>query len=259
MTTKTFVALTLIIGTALLSGSGCGALRLKPEMPAAPEINRASDFDFKQIKTIAVLPLGDAPEKDPGTSTTGRKRSERVPLLKFPIPREKTGDLLQKNLENALVGTRYHVIERTRLKALLEEQHFQQTDLADTSAIVQIGRLAGADAVIFGDVDKCHLKLLKRWDKPTGLLSKRVPVTAYLPQVSISIKMVDVESGRILWTCSHKGTGRRFLDSALTVTKHEAFRNPHSFAAPLGTVEELARLVAKECIEALARDTGGGA
>ena len=46
---------------------------------------------------------------------------------------------------------KFNVVERTRLEQVLKEQEFQLKDLVETQ-VAQIGKLLGADAVVFGTV-----------------------------------------------------------------------------------------------------------
>jgi curli biogenesis system outer membrane secretion channel CsgG len=75
------------------------------------------------------------------------------------------------------------IIERDRIAQVLNEQAIQQSGVTDSETAVKLGQLAGADAVIVGELtDYVH------WESLTGPGST----------ISFSIRMIDTESGRII-------------------------------------------------------------
>jgi curli biogenesis system outer membrane secretion channel CsgG len=75
------------------------------------------------------------------------------------------------------------IIERSRLEKVLNEQALQQSGLVDTDTALRLGKLAGADAVIIGEMtDYVH------WESLAGPGST----------ISFSIRMVDTQSSRVI-------------------------------------------------------------
>lgn len=95
------------------------------------------------------------------------------------------------NLENI------KVVERGRITKLIDEQVLQQSGAIDSKSAIQIGKLVGADAVVVGDLTDYLI-----WDNVGGFGST----------ISYSMRMIDVQSGRILLNASISRV-RPFVDA----------------------------------------------
>lgn len=141
--------------------------------------------------TIAVLNFADAPEA-PGSGT-------------------KVSGLMM----NLLLDLDFTIVERAKLQQVLEEQVVQLTYSEEARAL-SVGRIAGAKAVIIGEV--------QQW---TAAESERSA------KVALSWRMVDVETGHVLFD----GEGR-------------------SNEGIVETPENLARLIAHRLVTRFAIKTG---
>ncbi len=105
-------------------------------------------------RRIAVLPLKDISRK-PGTAWIG----------------EGAAEALVTNL--ARIGT-LTIIERSQISKIMDEQDFKISQMKDTSAILKLGKLAGADRLLIGSYSK------PGW------------------AINFNVRVVDVETGVVL-------------------------------------------------------------
>lgn len=232
-------ALSLLAGCAGQSGPG---LTLQPTPPTKPDVSKAPASVWTKIRTIAVLPLADAPKQEPEYVDSGNRQLGRVATRQYPV--KDSGAFIQAKLLTAFVGTPYKVVERERLASLLDEQDLRLL-FRDDKIGVKAGRLAGADAVVVGKVHE--LCYLSAWKKSAGGGFLKVDI----PTVTFSIRLIDVVSGRTLWTCSASDTGRRFLREEYRVTVQAVLDDPYAAAVPLGSLDKLAMELAKESVRTI--------
>ena len=232
-------ALSLLAGCVGQSGP---ALTLQPTPPAKPDVSRAPASVWTKIRTIAVLPLADAPRQEPEYVDSGTPQLGRVAIKQYPV--KDSGAFIQSKLLTAFVGTPYRVVERERIDRVLDEQDLRLL-FQDDRVGVKAGRLAGADAIVVGQVQElCYVSV---WKKPAGGGFLKVDI----PMVTFSIRLIDVATGRTLWTCSCSDTGRRFLREEYRVTLQAVLADPHAAAAPLGNLDKLATELAKESVRTI--------
>ena len=110
----------------------------------------------------------------------------------------------------------YSVIERKAIQKIIAEQHFSNSDRADSNSAVKIGKLLGVDAIIIGSITQ-----FGRDDRNVGVGggvlrgvgSKyglgNVGVKNAKAVVGISARTVLVETGEILAVASGKGESQR--------------------------------------------------
>jgi hypothetical protein len=77
----------------------------------------------------------------------------------------------------------YKVIERSRVKAILKEQEFQASDLADPQGAAKAGKILNVPAVLMIDIPKYGSEKL-----------------------NMSAKLVDVQTAEILWIGTGEGS-----------------------------------------------------
>lgn len=94
-----------------------------------------------------------------------------------------------------LISLGFQVCERRQLKHVLEELAFSRTDLVSPDEIVEIGRLLGVQGVFVGTITS--------------------EKTAFGLDTHLHTKLVDIESGRILWSASSHDPRHFSLSMAL--------------------------------------------
>lgn len=80
-----------------------------------------------------------------------------------------------------------NIIERQRITQLLDEQAVQQSGVVDFETAVKVGKLVGADAIVLGDLTD-----YVSWEN----------IGAYGSTISFSMRMVDIQSSRVLLNAS---------------------------------------------------------
>ena len=164
-----------------------------PAACAAPRIAVNPRADFSAVKRVAVLPFGGA-----------------------------KGELAADLLTQSLLARGADVVERQRLASVMQEQSLSSSGSFDPAAARQLGRLLGVDALFTGTVAEstppgAYLVSSSNAPLATGVAdvsggSIRVegsfpglPNTRLLStaaNVSLVSRMVDVETGSILWSAS---------------------------------------------------------
>lgn len=103
-------------------------------------------------------------------------------------------------LATALVKTnKFDVIERQQIAAAIKEQQLSETDLMEEGTAPQIGKLIGADVIIFGNVTEFGIKQsgvdLSYLPLPGihGVRSHKQAV-----RVAVDVRLIDAETGRII-------------------------------------------------------------
>jgi curli biogenesis system outer membrane secretion channel CsgG len=157
-----------------------------------PQIAINSHADFTRIHRVAVATFG------------GAGGDVAADLL--------TQDLLQRGAD---------VVERQRLDAILREQHLAAANILDPSTIKLMGKILGVDAIFVGTVannmpSQSYLVTSSRRGytantvtavgggtvynagSPLGVPDSQLIVSA--AQASLIARMVDVETGSIMWS-----------------------------------------------------------
>jgi curli biogenesis system outer membrane secretion channel CsgG len=89
-----------------------------------------------------------------------------------------------------------HVVERATLDKVIAEQVLQQSGAVSDETIIKFGQIVGAEAVITGELTDYVF-----WDNKAG----------YGSTIAFSIRMIDVQSGRIIFS-SAISRSRMFVD-----------------------------------------------
>jgi curli biogenesis system outer membrane secretion channel CsgG len=84
-------------------------------------------------------------------------------------------------------GDTYDVVERERMKALIDEQNLSQDERFRQDKVTKIGQLLGADYVLFGYLTNFSRKK-----------SNKVFYQEYSAAVGFSVRLVDVSSSRVI-------------------------------------------------------------
>ena len=105
---------------------------------------------------------------------------------------------------DSLVGTKkFQVMERTQLNAVMKELHFQQSGDVSAATAAKVGKLAGVQVVVFGNI---HLAVKKQELHTSGLLPGlfvRLPSgggskTTF--EGNVTARAVGVQTGEILFS-----------------------------------------------------------
>lgn len=242
----------LAAGLALLAGCASGpSLTLSPQPKPDSDCAASGELDALGIRRVAVLPFASSTERRTETySAPAAAHLPPKPIYRY-LPDD--GSSAAGAFENALSARRaFTLIERRDLERVLEEQRLQVSGLVDAREAVSIGKMAGADAILMGQVHQAY----------AGYENKTVGgdwIGTYIPHLDISLRLVHVETGRVAWTCRLSRNGLHYLEKPLTLEAHKTLRAPHAHDAALlgSTVEEriegLLRAAARETAALLRR------
>ena len=164
----TRMLLVLGSGIFLVAGLvGCGSA------PASVTFGDSSHLTTK--KRLAVLPFSDA-EGIGGANI----------FVGWSV-QQNNGETVAGILAEALLGSgAYSVIERSRLKTILEEQGLSAAEFIERRGAKEVGRLLQADTIVVGTVGRF-------WQ--TGGLW-------WFADAAFSARCIDVETGELIWSAS---------------------------------------------------------
>ena len=131
--------------------------------------------NFRYIKKVAVMPFANL--------TNDKFAGDKVRNL-FVTQLLSTGTI--------------DVVELGELLKILELEGIRSTDTISTSIAQQIGRNLDVQAIILGSVDQ--------FDTVRSGQSS-------FPEVALTLRMIEVETGTIIWTANHNKSGKRILAS----------------------------------------------
>ena len=127
---------------------------------------------------------------------------EKVAVLPFKAPTELIGSSVSDIIVTEMLrAKRYTLVERGQIDRVLGETEFELSGLSDSKAI-EAGKMMGADGVILGTVDEYA---------PVAYRGRSYPV------VGASIRLIDCNSGRVMWSVDH---AKRSEDPADTLSSH---------------------------------------
>ncbi len=191
-------------------------------------------FPERKIKRIAVLPF---------ENLTKEEKAAKVVQEEFSLQVGKIGI--------------FELLERARIEELWQEQDLDTLYRFDATTAAKVGRMLGAEGVIFGSVtkfspypEKDTTKVVKekevepsvivvdednsawKWLLIGVLAVTVVGLVVYLAtkpsppsaEVGISVRLVDVETGDILWQAKDSFRGTRKSIQALVETKEDKER-----------------------------------
>jgi curli biogenesis system outer membrane secretion channel CsgG len=134
-------------------------------------------------------------------TTTGPKK--RVAVVDFEnkalYGKGRLGDTATDILVTELVKSdKFIVVERQKLETLLDEQKLQRESFMDPATAARTGRILGVNAIVTGAITQFGIKT-----EGTDVLGYKKKVQT--AECVVDIRVVDVETGRVLYADSGKG------------------------------------------------------
>lgn len=140
-------------------------------------------------------------------------------------------------LSHALLAGGADVVERSRLEAVLNEQNLRARGVLDPETARRVGRILGVDAVFLGSVTEyapqqsylivtdSSANYISAGASPVGSATRFTNTPAFgspgtsiitsSAQVGLTARLVDVESGSVVWS-AHQSYEGFDLDSAMS-------------------------------------------
>jgi curli biogenesis system outer membrane secretion channel CsgG len=160
----------------------------KPKTTTSRELGQPETPQPQTDKSEALAPTV---ARQPTTSNRKRK----IMVLDFDargIPQWwgtwDVGSLFANVMVSRLARTdTYDVVERERMKALIDEQNLTQDERFRQEKVTRIGQLLGADSVLFGYLTNFSRKK-----------SNKFLYNEYSAEIGFSVRLVDISSGKVL-------------------------------------------------------------
>ena len=106
---------------------------------------------------------------------------------------------------------RFNVIERVNIEKIMHEQGLQMSGIIDENTAVEFGKIIGVEKLLVGSFTKnavdYHKKKYKEYDEKKGKEVK-VANSYYSANVSVSIQLINVESGQKNQAAEANGHGK---------------------------------------------------
>lgn len=180
----------LVVALALLAAAGgCE--------PARPQL--VHEAKLAHVHTVAVLHFVDAP----GGTAKG------------------SGEVVVSAAHSELIRCGIRVIERGRLKAILGEQDLRLAGLVDATTASKIGKLAGAELVILGEITQYEAQ--KEYSHGAVHMFS-AGGTKTIHRVGLSLRAVSVADGQVIYAELGQGTSEKGYSPALKLAAKEAIR-----------------------------------
>lgn len=156
-------------GAIILLISGC-----------VPRVAVKRDYDFTKVRRIGVLKFDSSQvsyfnsSSDPGNG----------------VADEFVLELLIRD---------FSVIERSRLQSIIKEQDLSTSGRLDPATIKKLGRILGVDALILGTIVRYTPDSKRRFYLQDDGGRLREEIFVVNAELGISARMVDVETGMVVW------------------------------------------------------------
>jgi hypothetical protein len=149
-----------------------------------------------QISRLAVLPFSDGP---------GASAVNSGPAV--------AGFVLERLAQSG----KYQLVERSRLKTILDEHDLEAADLIDPATAAKVGKLAGVEAVVTGSVSQ--------YDQDKSIVYIYIiPIITRSYRVGATIRIIDVDGGMIIYAKSASGSSSSNYTSAGKKAIDKAFK-----------------------------------
>jgi len=255
--------LAIVLAWLLLTGPGCATVH--PYQ--VTNFFRSPKVTALGIKRVAVLPF---------ENLTGERAAAGIAAEEFNLQLGKTG--------------LYDLVERGRIEELWREQDLDTLGRFDASTAARIGRMLGAEAVILGSVTKFvpHPEMMPdtvasaydehhhRHDAPpvvivdndrhdnawqvftaviaivsvVGIIFLLTRPKAPAAEVGIQARLVDVESGEVIWQAKDALNGGAKRVQALVEEREDKRRLAVD-------IDYLTQILCRELVRTLAEPEGG--
>ncbi len=121
----------------------------------------------------------------------------KVAVMPFRAPVELVGASIADMVATEILKTyKYELIERSQMEQVLREQSLGLKGVTDSALAMKVGRILGVEGVIIGTVPEYGMRAV-------GSLE--------LPAVGINIRMIDTETGSVIWTITDSAISQKVI------------------------------------------------
>jgi fibronectin type 3 domain-containing protein len=168
------LSLTTLLGSFLLTS--CGST---PKPEGRDFLSESSEYEREVGERGSVFVSLQAQQKI----------YRKVAVMPFRAPVELVGARIADMVGTEILKTyKYQLIERSQMEQVLEEQSLGLKGVTQSTLAMKVGKILGAEGVIIGMVPEYGMRA-------AGSLK--------LPVVGVNIRMIDVETGSIIWSIAN--------------------------------------------------------
>ena len=156
---------------------------------------------------------------------------------------ENDGELATTACERILTNSgKFEIIERQNILSVINEQKFMLSGLISEDDVFKVGNLLGADAILIGRVNSAY-----SYKQVVGNSSGAF-LTVPISYATVSMKLIDTHSGKLLWSCVGQRNSLNYLKNPFTITNNEVLSGKR---APLLGIEGVGERVLIEVLDSL--------
>lgn len=139
---------------------------------------------------------------------------KRIAIMTFHSPTGRFGASVSSELQARLVanaGDNFTIVDQSEVKKLLEAQGIGQSGVFDESTVPAVGKLLGADALVFGSIDddskfenESIVTMVTKYKPDSGEeYEEKCPTVVRSAHLGVTFKVLKTETGAVL-AHSHK-------------------------------------------------------
>jgi len=236
----------LILAAMLVSCASTVSLHFDPVPYSKLDCPVHPHFKDFNVNKIAVLPFQNSQGSKheyfspPSGMANSINVSRTMDLYSYL---ENDGAMVSGLFEEFLVSSyMFDIVDRRKLEDIFREQGLQLSGAVDEDKIVNIGKLAGADAILSGSVIEAYTYKMHSEDMTGSFMFVE------LAYVTLEVRLVHVETGKVLWNCTISRNSLNFLNTPLTVTNQDIMENR---SIPMPGIKELVRETVRQAVSNL--------
>lgn len=168
------------------------------------------------IHKLAVLPFENSRYRKqeiyyPPTNSISRVNvSQSIEIYSFFDDDGKyVTDICERELSNS---NKFKIVDRRTLENVFNELKLNMSGILDESNLKEFGKLSGADAILSGKVIKAFSQKQTAEDSYGNFMYLEISF------VSLEIRLVNVETGDVLWNCTLDRNSYNYLPSPITIS-----------------------------------------
>ena len=135
------------------------------------------DTNFTKYKRVAVLPLVDYPA--------------------FPGSGVQVADIISMKL----LSSKLTILDRIQTSQILNEQSIGMSGIIDNNTAPEVGKILGVQALLTGSINEYGTTTVD-----IQVVQGGKPAPMDISAAGITLKLIDCETGQIIWAGSARGT-----------------------------------------------------
>lgn len=136
-------------------------------------------------------------------------QTKKITVTDFEHDRVGLSNKIEANLARHQINNQnyFTIVSRGDFDKIIKEQKIQNSGLVDTSTVIEVGNLIGAQAIISGNVGRASASDTNYYEERTKCVDKKckevykynVGCTKRVVGLSAELKMVDIAAGDIIY------------------------------------------------------------